>query len=463
MDSVLFSFGGLNVSAGMVLVAMAGMVVIVVIGFVVALTSLRGDRERVAAAGRAATDNLKENFAKQVEYRDTRIAKLETRLEMAANANADLRAESARLAAQMAEKDRQAEESLKRYENARQQMSEQFKAIAGEILTTNSAAFQKQNREQVDTLLKPLNDKIVEFQAGIVRDRATMNEQIRALAESNLRITTEAQNLTRALKGNAQTQGAWGEMILETILDRSGLKQGEQYRTQKSHAGEDNGRVRTDVEVFMPNGDVLVIDSKVSLTAFEAFTNEEDGEVRMRHLNAHVASIRSHVKTLGDKNYQRHAGSSLDYVMMFIPVEAALSAAVSSDPHLFEFGFSNGVMLTTPTTLMTVLRTVRNVWDIEKRHENAEEIASRAGALYDKVAGFTTTLGVLGANLDRAQKSFSDAQAQLTGRGGVIRQVEMLKDLGAKTSKTLPPGWAADGDGEAAPEIAASDAAKRLL
>ena len=464
MDSVLFTLGGLAITAGMVLIAMAGVVVLVVIGFALAFSTLRGDRARVEEAGRTATESLKENFARQVEYRDERIAKLETQLEAAANANADLRADNARLSAQMSEQRVQAEENLKRYENARQQMSEQFKAIAGEILTTNSAAFQKQNREQVDTLLKPLNDKIVEFQAGIVRDRATMNEQIRALAESNLRITTEAQNLTRALKGNAQTQGAWGEMILETILERSGLREGEQYRAQKSHTGEDNGRVRTDVEVFMPNGDVLVVDSKVSLTAFEAFTNEvEDDALRTRHLREHVTSIRTHVKTLGDKNYQRHAGSSLDYVMMFVPIEAALSAAVSADPHLFEFGFSNGVMLTTPTTLMTVLRTVRNVWDIEKRHENAEEIASRAGALYDKVAGFTSTLNTLGTNLDRAQKSFSDAQTQLTGRGGVIRQVEMLKDLGAKTSKSLPAGWEAESEEEASPEMAANDEAKRLL
>ena len=210
MDSVLFTLGGLAITAGMVLIAMAGVVVLVVIGFALAFSTLRGDRARVEEAGRTATESLKENFARQVEYRDERIAKLETQLEAAANANADLRADNARLSAQMAEQRVQAEENLKRYENARQQMSEQFKAIAGEILTTNSAAFQKQNREQVDTLLKPLNDKIVEFQAGIVRDRATMNEQIRALAESNLRITTEAQNLTRALKGNAQTQGRLG-------------------------------------------------------------------------------------------------------------------------------------------------------------------------------------------------------------------------------------------------------------
>jgi DNA recombination protein RmuC len=454
METVLFSISGFAVTAGMVLAGLAATVVISVIGILFAVASARSTLQKVEQAGRTALDGLKENFAKQVEYRDMRIRDLEARLDTTTTANADIKAQAAGLAAQMQEQRQQASENLKRYEQARQQMTEQFKAIAGDILQSHGETFQKQNREQVDTLLKPLNDKIVEFQAGIVRDRAAMNEQIKALAESNLRITTEANNLTRALKGNAQTQGAWGEMILQTILERSGLREGEQYRTQKSHAGEDNGRVRTDVEVFMPNGDVLVVDSKVSLVAFEAFTNEVDEEARGRHLSAHVTSIRTHVKTLGDKNYQRHAGSSLDYVMMFIPVEAALSAAVSGDPRLFEFGFGNGVMLTTPTTLMTVLRTVRNVWDIEKRHQNAEEIASRAGALYDKVAGFVSTLGGLGASLDRAQKNYSDAQAQLTGRGGVIRQVEMLKDLGARTSKTLPAGWEGEtGEDGVAPRL----------
>ncbi len=448
MDSILFNIAGSAVTTGMMLIGMGALLILAMTGFVMAVVSTRGDRRRVEEAGRAGLDSLRNSFSEQVEYRDTRIADLETRLDAALTTNADLKARAAGLAAKMEEQHRQADE-------ARRQMLDQFRLIANEVLKSHGETFSRQNKEQVDTLLKPLNDKIAEFQTGIVRDRAAMNEQIKALAESNLRITTEANNLTRALKGSAQTQGAWGEMILETILERSGLKQGEQYRAQQSHAGEDSERLRTDIEILMPNGDVLVIDSKVSLTAFEAFTNEADEAARARHLDAHLASIRTHIKTLGDKNYQRAAGSSLDYVMMFIPIEAALAAAVSADPHLFEFGFANCVMLTTPTTLMTVLRTVRNVWDIEKRHENAEEIASRAGALYDKVAGFVTTLNGLGAALDRAQKNFGDAQTQLTGRGGVIRQVEMLKDLGAKTSKILPSGWEGEGeeDGKARKEL----------
>jgi DNA recombination protein RmuC len=350
----------------------------------------------------------------------------------------------------MAEQTRQHEENLKRFEGARAQMTDEFKAIAGDVLKSHGETFSRQNREQVDILLKPLQEKIVEFHTGLIRDRSEMSERIRALAESNAQITTEAHNLTRALKGNSQTQGAWGEMILSTILERSGLREGEQFLTQQTHSGDDRSRLRTDVEIMMPNEDRIVIDSKVSLTAFEAYVNCADDEERQRHLGAHLTSMRGHIKTLGEKNYQRHAKSSLDYVMMFVPIEAALSAAVTADPRLFEYGMSRGVMLTTPTTLMTVLRTIRNVWDIEKRHQNAEEIAERAGSLYEKVVGFLGNMDKLGTSLDRAQQSFVAAKNQLSdGPGNVLRQVDMLRELGAKTTKTLPKGW--DGSGETPP------------
>jgi DNA recombination protein RmuC len=248
------------------------------------------------------------------------------------------------------------------------------------------------------------------------------------------------------LKGSSQTQGAWGEMILSTILEQSGLREGDQYITQKSHTDDAGQRVRTDVEVRMPNGDVLVIDSKVSLTAFEAYVNAEDDD-RDQHLRAHIASVRTHITTLGDKSYHRAARSSLDYVMMFVPIESALATAIQNDAKLVEFGMSKGVMLTTPTTLMTVLRTIRNVWDIEKRHQNAEEIAERAGALYDKVAGFLATMDKIGGHLDKARTSFDEAKNQLSsGRGNVVRQVEMLRELGAKSNKPLPPGWEGGSD-----------------
>ncbi|ODT73252.1 MAG: hypothetical protein ABS75_00810 [Pelagibacterium sp. SCN 63-23] len=456
LDMILFTLGEIPVTLAMVLLA-AGLVLVV--GIVALLFhSARANAARAAASAQDVMDNLRAAFAEQLAGRDQRIRELEAQVERERERaaeqlggerekSADLQAELAAMRTRLDEQARQNDANLKRFTEARQQMTDEFKAIAGDVLRSHSETFTKQNREQVDVLLKPLQDKIGEFHKGLIEDRSAMAERIRALAESNLQITTEAQNLTRALKGSSQTQGAWGEMILSTILEQSGLREGDQYITQQSHTGEDGQRVRTDVEIRMPNGDVLVIDSKVSLTAFEAFVNSEEEEGREQHLRAHITSVRTHIATLGDKTYHRAARSSLDYVMMFVPIESALATAIQNDSKLVEFGMSKGVMLTTPTTLMTVLRTVRNVWDIEKRHQNAEEIAERAGALYDKVAGFLASMDQVGEAIDKSQRAYAKARDQLTsGRGNVVRQVEMLRDLGAKSSKTLPGGWEGGSD-----------------
>ena len=454
MDSILFVIGGFPLTIAQASIAGVVLRALVVVGITVAV--MRANAQRSAEAGAALLEQLREGFAAQLGERERRIQELDHQvrverergaeaLEREREKSAELLADVSALRARMAEQTAQAQASEARFMAARQQMTDEFKAIAGDVLKAQTETFTRQNREQVDTLLRPLNEKIVEFQTGMINDRATMAEQIRALAASNLQITTEANNLTRALKGNSQTQGAWGEMILSTILEGSGLREGEQFITQKSHTAEDGSRVRTDVEVLMPNNDRLVIDSKVSLNAFEAYTNSDE-ENRAVHLQAHVNSIRAHVRTLGDKTYHRHARSKMDFVMMFVPIESALAAAIQADAQLVEFAMGRGVMLTTPTTLMTVLRTVRNVWDIEKRHQNAEQIAERAGALYDKVVGFLSTMDKVGTNLDRAQASFVDARNQLSGKGGVVRQVEMLRELGAKSSKQISAGWESGSD-----------------
>ena len=455
LDLILFTLGDAPVSVAMALVA-GGALLLTLLIFSLVLWA-RANAARADAAAREAADTLRANFLEQVSTRDARIRDLEAQIERERDRAAELldaerekstglQSELAAMRTRVDEQARQNEANLKRFLEARQQMTDEFKSIAGDVLRSHSETFTKQNREQVDTLLKPLQDKITEFHKNLVEDRSAMGERIRALAESNLQITTEAQNLTRALKGSSQTQGAWGEMILSTILEQSGLREGEQYFTQQSHTGEDGQRVRTDVEILMPNGDRLVIDSKVSLTAFEAFVNSDEMD-RDHHLRAHITSVRSHITTLGDKTYHRAARSSLDYVMMFVPIESALATAIQHDAKLVEFGMGKGVMLTTPTTLMTVLRTVRNVWDIEKRHQNAEEIAERAGQLYDKVAGFLSTMDQVGDAIDKSQRAYAKARDQLSsGRGNVVRQVEMLRELGAKTTKPVPVGWEGGSD-----------------
>jgi DNA recombination protein RmuC len=455
MDTVLFPVAGLPITVT-VAVCVGAVLAVIVLLFIL-VSAMRASTQRVETLAQQAAEQLKASFLAQIAERDNRIHELDQQvanerergaelLDLERDKSAHLMAKVSALEAQMAEQRKQSEANLARFEQARQQMTDEFKAIAGDVLKSHSETFSRQNREQVDTLLKPLQEKIGEFHIGLIKDRAAMSEQIRALLESNVQITTEASNLTRALKGSSQTQGAWGEMILSTILEQSGLREGEQYFIQQSHTGEDGQRLRTDVEIIMPNNDRLVIDSKVSLTAFEAFVNAEEME-RERHLRAHITSVRTHITTLGEKTYHRAAKSSVDYVMMFVPIESALATAIQNDAKLVEYGMSKGVMLTTPTTLLTVLRTVRNVWDIEKRHQNAEEIAARAGALYDKVVGFLATMDKMGSHMDKAQQSYNDARSQLaTGKGSVVRQVEMLRELGAKSAKQLPSGWESGGE-----------------
>ena len=344
MDKVLFIVGDTPITLEMAVYAGAALIAVLLIALVVTIfrqAQLRNEAALEAAS--AAADQLRANFIEQVAGRDSRIRELDQALSlerqrsedllgMERDKNADLRSELAAMRTRLDEQARQNELNLKRYLDARQQMTDEFKLIAGEVLQVHSETFTKQNREQVDVLLKPLHEKITEFHQGLIKDRSAMSEQIRALAESNLQITTEAHNLTRALKGNSQTQGAWGEMILSTILEQSGLREGEQFITQTSHSGEDGQRVRTDVEVLMPNNDRLIIDSKVSLTAFEAYVNCED-ETREMHLRAHIASVRNHISTLGDKAYHRAAKSSMDYVMMFVPIEAAQTLVLCEAVH----------------------------------------------------------------------------------------------------------------------------------
>jgi len=452
MDTIIFTFFGEPITY--LQAGLAGGGVLLVLVLIVVIAAMRGRSYRAEETARSATDDLRHNFNQQIADRDARIRALEERADKLSRTNTDLEARAASLATKLDEQTRNAQENYERLQSVRQQMTDEFKLIAQETMKSHGETFTKQNREQVDALLKPLNQKIADFQTSLQREQATMGERIRSLTEQSMRMAAEADNLTRALKGNTQTQGAWGEMILSSILERSGLREGEQYLTQQSHGADDGGRVRTDVEIIMPNNDRMVIDSKVSLTAFEAFTNADGDEARHGHLSDHVTSIRSHIKGLGDKQYQRHAGSGIDFVFMFVPIESAFSVAVGRDPGLIEYAIERGVIVTTPTTLLSALRTVRNVWDTEKRQKNAEIIAERAGALYDKVHGFLGTMDKVGEQLDRARKSYDDARGQLSeGRGNVVRQIEMLRELGAKSSKQISEDWAgAPSDPEEAPE-----------
>lgn len=433
MDTIIFTLGQNNISIG---AALATAAVLIFLSFVILLIVLmRSNRAQIEASALAA----KSQFAPQLQEKNLQLEKYQSELESLRQANTSLEAQKTGLQVQLSEQ-------AKQNTYVQEQMQGKFKLLSEDVLTSQSEKFSRQNREQVDNLLKPLREKISEFQKQNVEGAEQLKLQMKTLTEDSLRMSEEATNLTRALKGSSQTQGAWGEMILSNILEKSGLIEGEQFQTQQTHRAEGLSKIRTDVEVMFPNGDRMIVDSKVSLVAFEALCNCDDLDQRSQFLRDHIASIKTHIKTLSDKDYQIHARSGIDFVMMFIPIEGAFSEAFSADASLIDYAMKKNVYITTPTTLMVALRTVRNVWDIETRNQNAEKIAERAGALYDKVAGFLGSMDKLDKSLLTAQKNFDDAKSQLTsGRGSVVRQVEMLQKLGAKNTKEIPANWEEEG------------------
>jgi DNA recombination protein RmuC len=345
-----------------------------------------------------------------------------------------------------------AAEKLQLLQEAREGMTREFRLLADELMARHGESFSKQNREQIAGLLDPMRDKLTEFQQGLqaahtetAKERAALGEQIRGLSEASVRMSLEATNLTRALKGKSQTQGAWGEMILASILERSGLRDGVEYTAQASGDTEEGQRLRPDVIVSLPGEQRIVIDAKVSLVAFEAHVNAAGDGERAESLARHLASMRAHIRTLAGKDYQAVAGSRLSYVVMFVPIEGALAAALQGDPELTAFALESNVTIATPTTLMIALRTVRSVWQAERRNQNAEAIAERAGRLYDKFVGFVGDLEGVGKSLRQAEDSYGAAMSKLSsGRGNLLRQVEQLKGLGARTTKALPPALLGD-------------------
>ena len=415
------------------------------------LTSIANERRSQAEIAEA---NLRNSDNRGAELKTERDAALRQRDDLARELS-ELNARHARLGESLTQERKQAEEKLALLNAARQEMKLEFQALSQEIMKGHSATFAEQNKEQMNVLLTPLRTRLEEFQKSLHtahtesnRERITLAEQIKGLTQTSTQMMTETTNLTRALKGETQTQGAWGEMILESILERSGLRAGEEYITQTSHA-VDGGRVRTDVIVNLPNGQRVVIDSKVSLTAFENYCNVVEELERAAHLKAHLTSLRAHIKILSGKDYHTAAGSNLDYVIMFVPIEGALAAALQNDAAITGYAIESNVQIATPTTLMIALRTISNLWQVERRNRNADEIAKRAGLLYDKFVGFAQNLEKVGTHLDRAKDSYTESVKQLSsGPGNIVRQVEQLKDMGAKTNKTIPASLVSEADDE---------------
>jgi DNA recombination protein RmuC len=330
-------------------------------------------------------------------------------------------------------------------ETMRASFPDTFKALASQVLQEKSQEFAEQNQTSLGQMLEPLKTKLEDFRQlhlEQVKDSAALHTQITGLRESTAKVSDEANSLANALKGSNKTQGNWGELILEKILESAGLRRGEEYETQESYAAENGRRSQPDVVIHLPGERHIVIDAKVSLTAYEAHANAETDPARNAALSEHLRSVRAHIKGLTEKNYQTLYGlKSLDFVIMFMPIEPAFMLALSGDDKLWQQAWQKNLLLVSPSTLLFVLRTVAYLWRQEQQERNVEEIARRGAELYNKLAGFVESLTEVGDRLAQAQKSYENAFSRLsTGRGNVIRQAEILKALGVKPGKQLPQG-----------------------
>nr|WP_257900475.1 DNA recombination protein RmuC [Marinobacter sp. F4206] len=401
-------------------------------------------------------ENRVAGLESDLEGRRTRIGQLEGERESLQRRSEELSSElhSARVALREQEvtldKERRATtEKLELLERNRDTLKQEFENLANKIFEQKSERFSQQTRTSLDTLLNPFRDQLQDFRKRVedvytteTRDRQALRSEIKSLQDLNRQITEEASNLTRALKGDKKIQGNWGELILERVLEKSGLRKGVEYETQGSYRDADNQLLRPDVVVHLPDSRNLIVDSKVSLLAYQQWVTEEDEVARENALKEHVEAVRNHIRTLSEKDYSQLNGlHSPDFVLLFMPIEPAFVAAFQQDENLFAEAFERKIIVVTPTTLLATLRTIENIWRYERQSQNARRIAERAGAVYDKLRVFVEAMERLGGQLHTAQGTYDSAMNTLTrGRGNLISQANRFVELGVRVKKELPKG-----------------------
>ena len=357
------------------------------------------------------------------------------------------REENARLQTSVKEQRQHAEEKLKLLSEARESMQNGFKNLANEIFESKQKEFKNQSKEQLSGVLDPLHERIKSFEKRVedtysneAKERYSLQKEVKNLQELNARIAQDAVNLTNALKGESKKQGIWGEMVLERVLESSGLVKGREYELQVTLKSAEGTRLQPDAIVRLPEAKDVVIDSKVSLSSYEKYCSTDDETLGQAALTAHIRSIRTHIKQLSAKDYQSLKGiRTLDYILMFVPIESAFSLATQEDPDLYTDALARQIAIVTPSTLLATLRTIQNMWRIEQQNRNADDIADRAGKLYDKFVNFVADLELIGQRLDSTRGAWDDAWNKLVdGRGNLVKRAEDMKKLGAKVSKSLP-------------------------
>ena len=366
----------------------------------------------------------------------------------------NLQKEKENLAIHLAKKENDFDNLLERNKEQKQEVEQlqekftkEFENLANKILEEKTVKFTEQNKENLKNILSPLQDRIQLFEKKVedthkesIDYHAALRQQILGLREMNEQMSKETINLTKALKGDSKMQGNWGELVLERVLEKSGLEKDREYFVQQSHVTEEGNRVFPDVIINLPDGKKMIIDSKVTLTAYERYINEEDSDVKNQYLKEHVVSINRHVEQLGSKNYHDlYHMESPDFVLLFIPIESAFAVALNEDTTLYNKAFEKNIVIVTPSTLLATLRTIDSMWTNQKQQENAIEIARQAGALYDKFEGFVSDLIKIGKKMDEAKIEYGNAMNKLVdGKGNLITSVEKLKKMGAKAKKALP-------------------------
>jgi DNA recombination protein RmuC len=342
---------------------------------------------------------------------------------------------------------RVSQEKLEQFNESKIQLTDHFKTLAQEILEEKSQRFATQNQQNLDLLLKPLQEKISDFRKRVddvyseeTKERASLQTEIHNLTALNLKMSQDANALTKALRGDSKAQGNWGELVLETILENCGLRKGHEFDVQDTQRNDDGNLVYPDVVIHLPDSKHVVIDSKVSISAYTRSVQTDDPDQQALELTAHVNSIRSHMSGLSAKNYQDLYGlGAIDFVLMFIPIEPAFLAAISHQSGLFQEALQKNIVLVCPSTLHATMRTIAHVWRQEHQNRNAQEIARQCAALYDKFVGFVSDLDNVGDKISQTQKSFDEAYKKLsTGNGNLVRTAQKVRELGVKPNKSLP-------------------------
>lgn len=382
-----------------------------------------------------AEEKLKQSQTRETEFKQLQQLFIETKTE------------NAQLQTRMDEQAKNTAEKLKLLLDAELRLNTQFENLAGKIFDDRSKQFTEHHKTSLDHIVTPLREQLGEFKQRIEtvydnenKDRISLREEIVSLRRDTAQMNQEALNLTRALKGDKKAQGNWGEMILEKVLEKSGLRKGIEYETQGAFRDEDNRLFKPDVIVRLPENKDVVIDSKVSLLAYERYCSTEDDQERVLSLKQHTDAVREHIKGLSNKSYSDLKGlRSLDFVLLFMPIEAAFIAAFQADERLFTDAFEHKIVVVTPTTLLATLRTIENIWRYERQNENARAIADKAGLVYDKIRGFVDDLDKLGKQLSTVNSTYDGVMNKLTqGNGNLIRQASSFVELGVKIKKTFP-------------------------